>query len=97
MSFRAKQRFYQPSCCAVLASESKTLETGIVEVKAVDLCKKELPKPELFDLETNIKAGVNLEEVSSKLFNSRSLSLDDMVKFNNEQINNNNEEVNNEN
>lgn len=75
MSFRFRQEYNGSSCGAVIALEETTLETGTMEVSSVDLCKKELPEPGLFDLESNIKARVNLEEVNSKILSRPSVDI----------------------
>lgn len=80
MSFRLKQKYHSSPCGSVVSLEEKTLETGVVETKAVDQCEKVLPKPELFDLADNLKAGVNLEETSSKILETGSINLESMYK-----------------
>lgn len=80
MSFRMKQKYHSSPCGSVVSLEEKTLETGVVETKAVDQCEKVLPKPELFDLADNLKAGVNLEETSSKILEAGSINLESMYK-----------------
>lgn len=90
MSFRCKQKFHTCPCSGVGMVESKTLETGVIETCLEDACTKEMPNAELFDLETNLKAGVNLEEVGSKILGGSQASLDFT-----ELDNNNNHEVNN--
>lgn len=75
MSFRCRQTYNGSSCGAVCALEETTLETGTMEVSSVDLCKKNLPEPELFDLESNIKAKVNLDEVNSKILSSPAVDI----------------------
>lgn len=102
MSFRCKQKFHTCPCSGVGVVESVTLETGVIETHVEDACTKEMPDAELFDLETNLKAGVNIEEVGSKILGGSQVDipldalnkeLDDKNKKSTE-INN---EVNNEN
>lgn len=80
MSFRCRQKYHSAPTGSVVAFEPKTLETGVVEVNAVDMCEKVLPKPELFNLRTNIEAGVNMKETSSKILSGASINIEDMVK-----------------
>lgn len=82
MSFRFKQKYRSAPCTAVFVPSVKTLETGVVETHIVDDCETKLPDPELFDLEANIKAGVNLKETSSKILEGSALPVGDFVNDN---------------
>ena len=79
MSFRCKQKFVLSPSAPIFALEDITLETGIIEQKSSNLCNKVLPEPELFNLDDNIKAGVNLKEVSSVILSSKSVSVSDVI------------------
>lgn len=79
MSFRQRQKFHPAGCSPVVFLESKTLENGVVVQEMVDQSEKVLPKPELFDLENQLKAGVNLEEVNSKVFSAKSVNADEVI------------------
>ena len=82
MSFRCKQKFHTYPCSGVGIFESITLETGVIETRLEDACTKEMPDSDLFDLETNLKAGVNLEEVGSKILggSQADIPLDELNK-----------------
>lgn len=79
MSFRCRQKLYVPPSCGVFSIEQTTLENGDMVSSLVDEGKKKLPDAELFDLKDQLKAGVNLEEVSSKVISRRNVSLPDSV------------------
>lgn len=96
MSFRQKQKLRIAPFCRVVEMRDKTLETGEVIHEGEDLCKTKLPNPELFDLRNQIKAGVNLQEVNSKVFSSSKISGDVVANLVGLEIKQNNE-VNNEN
>lgn len=101
MSFRCRQKYHSAPCGCVIAFEEKTLETGVVDTVSVNQSEKVLPKPELFDLADNLKAGVNLQETSSKILGTDTVSLDSVLKPDDEVLaddkSNSNKEVNNEN
>lgn len=77
MSFRCRQKLYVPPSFAVLSMEQTTLENGDMVTTSVDQGKKVLPDSALFDLNDQLKAGINLEEVSSKVISKRNVSLPD--------------------
>ena len=88
MSFRLKQKYRSAPCTAVFVPSIKTLETGALETHMVDDCETRLPEPELFDLEANIKAGVNLKETSSKILEGSTLPVGDFINANlNKEVN----------
>lgn len=74
MSFRLRQKMYMAVPCVPLLREDKTLENGeiIHDLVATD---KELPDPELFRIENLRNAGVDLQEVNSKVLGSKSFDV----------------------
>lgn len=67
MSFRCRQRLRLAPSMPVIVSKDTTLESGEVIPTKEDLTKEQLPDPALFDLSNQLKAGVDLEEVNSKV------------------------------
>lgn len=78
--FRKIQSYRASSGSPVVALESKTLETGSIINTSVNLCDKELPEAGLFDLETNIKAKVNLDDVKSTILSKSTFNGDIFMK-----------------
>lgn len=79
MSFRCRQKLSIPHCSPVCVLEQTALENGDMVSKTVNLNDEVLPEAELFDLEAQLKAGINLEEVSSKVISHRNVSLPDSL------------------
>lgn len=74
MSFRCRQRLKLAPSMSVIISKDTTLESGEVVPTKEDLTKEQLPDPALFDLSNQLKAGVDLEEVSSKVIRRSKVS-----------------------
>ena len=74
MSFRCRQRLKLAPSMPVIVSKDVTLESGEVSPTKEDLTKERLPDPALFDLQNQIKAGVDLEEVNSKVMRRSKVS-----------------------
>lgn len=70
MSFRCRQKIKLAPSGSVYETEQVTLESGQIIDRVTDTTKEVLPKPELFDLKAQLKAGVNLEEVNSRILSS---------------------------
>lgn len=73
MSFRQRQKYCGAFCTPVVDAEQKTLENGCIVCQTADQSDKVLPDSKLFDLEYQLKAGINLEEVNSKIFSPKSI------------------------
>lgn len=91
MSFRCRQKLLVPPSGVVLSVELSTLEDGSMVNSAVDQGKKVLPEAELFDINDQLKAGINLEEVSSKVISKRHVSnpqkvVDSLMAQDNKQV-----------
>lgn len=67
MSFRCRQKLILANCQSVMEVEPVTLESGEIISQAKDLCKEKLPDPELFELKNQLQAGIDIEEVNSKV------------------------------
>lgn len=70
MSFRCRQKYRGAHCCPVFSMSQVTLESGEVVNRMENLAEIPMPKPELFDLKAQLKAGVNLEEVASTVIHT---------------------------
>lgn len=80
MSFRCRQKLKLGSCQVVMEPEQVTLESGEIVTQIKDLGKEKLPDSELFELKNQLKAGVELEEVNSKVLRSSKVSADSIVR-----------------
>lgn len=94
MPFRERQKFKLHCSTPVVDLEESTLETGAIVKKSVNVCCKVMPDPALFDLEDNIKAKVNMQEVSSKILGTESIDGAAFVDKLTQQEQTNKEEVN---
>lgn len=64
--FRKKQNLVGSGGCPVVLPSIKTLPSGECEVAFEDQAKK-LPPVENYDLTTQLRAGIDLEEVPTKI------------------------------
>lgn len=80
MSFRCRQKLKLAGYQAVTELESKTLESGEIVEQVKDLGKEKLPDPELFDLKNQLEAGVDMEEVNSKVMSTKRIDADKVVR-----------------
>lgn len=80
MSFRCRQKFKLARSGPVFEVESTTLESGEIVEKLKDVTKEKLPDPELFDLKNQMKAGIEPEEVNSKIFKPSKIDGDAIVR-----------------
>lgn len=98
--FPLKQKFHSVSFAPVYDEvEERTDDGTVIMVRKID--QKPLPSPHLFDLEKQIEAGVNLQQVNTKILTPDVSPLVDALNEpwsnNNNNNNNNNNGVNNEN
>ena len=80
MPFRCRQKLNLGSSKVVNALAERVLESGEYVSELEDLGKKRLPDPELFELKNQIDAGVDMEEVDSKLFSQKVVNADNIVR-----------------
>lgn len=80
MAFRCRQRMDLATCTPVFEVQEKVLESGEYVQELADFGAKRLPDPELFDLGNQLKAGVQLDEVNSKVLGSKSVNADKLIK-----------------
>lgn len=74
MSFRCRQRLNIACSTPVITIDEQTLESGEIVKVSTDLGKEKMPDPKLFDINNQLKAGVDLDEVSSKVISHRRVS-----------------------
>lgn len=67
-------------CQIVTEHEPVTLESGEIVMESKDQGEKKMPDPELFDLKNQLEAGVELEEVNSKVLRSPRIDADAVVR-----------------
>lgn len=73
--FRARVK-YKSGCITIpYEKEKKTLESGVVVDSMVDQTEIVMPDAELFGLEDQLKAGIMLEEVNSKIRKGKSVDI----------------------
>lgn len=80
MSFRCRQKFHAAMPTPVIEREEVTLPTGEVETQFNDQSDNFLPDPELFDLKNQLNAGIEPDEVNSKVMSVKSVSAQSVVR-----------------
>lgn len=60
--------------------EDITLPTGEYVKELVNQNEKILPDPELFNLKNQINAGIELEEVNSKITRAKSINAEKLIR-----------------
>lgn len=80
MSFRCRQKYRGSHCEKAIVQELVTLESGELVKQSKDLTEEQMPDMELFDINNQLKAGVDLEEVNSKVFKSSKVDADSVVR-----------------
>ena len=79
MAFRKVQKFVPTNSHIVYELEEKVNKNGIF-IKEYARQDKQLPDPDMFDLKNILDAGVELEEVNSKIMNSNTVNADTVVR-----------------
>lgn len=80
MSFRCRQKLKLGKCQVVMEPEQVTLESGEIVYKLKDLGQEKMPDPELFELKNQLQAGIDLEEVNSKVLRSSKVDANSVVR-----------------
>lgn len=80
MSFRFRQQFHPSSSTPVMDFEQKELPSGEFVTEAVNVSDSTMPDPKLFDLKNQLDAGLNPEEVNSKVLSTKSVSAEQIVR-----------------
>lgn len=80
MPFRERQKLKLGKCQVVMEPEQVTLESGEIVSQLKDLGKEKMPNPELFELQNQIEAGVDMEEVNSKVLRSSKVDASTIVR-----------------
>lgn len=89
MSFRCRQKINLCPSLETFTREETTLENGEC-VNSLVSSAKEMPDPEMFRLKNQISAGVNMEEVNSKVLSPKTLDLSKVFTTKKEVKNNEN-------
>ena len=94
MSFRIRQKYSMEFGGSVYEAEETELPSGEIQTVMVDLSEKTMPEPELFDLKNQLEAGIDIEEVNSKVLKSSSVDAGKVIrkytkKVKNEETSNN--------
>ena len=82
MPFRCRQKYNVQIGPSAMPVESVIVDgdTGYVTTVVSDVLSKELPAPELFDLEAQMKAGITQEEVKSTIMSSNNVTADAVIR-----------------
>ena len=80
MPFRMKQKYNPAFGDCAYETEETTLPSGEIQTTMVDLTEKALPEPELFDLKNQIEAGIDLEEVNSKIMSPKTVNAEKVIR-----------------
>ena len=81
MPFRERQRYQIPGSTNInYIKEIVDPDTGEVHEINEDVINNELPKPELFDLNTQLKAGIDQEEVKSQILTDNNVNIDKVIR-----------------
>lgn len=80
MPFRTKNHYLYKISSPVMEIEDITLPTGEYIKQLVNQNEKILPDPELFDLKNQINAGIELEEVNSKITRAKSVNAEKLIR-----------------
>lgn len=80
MAFRCRQKLRLANFQPVVMYEQVTLESGEIIEQANDLTQEKLPNPELFDINNQIKAGIDMEEVNSKVLKPSIVDVNNVVR-----------------
>lgn len=80
MPFRTKNHYLYRISSATPEIEQKILPTGEYVKELVDQNEKTLPDPVLFDLKNQINAGLELEEVNSKITRAKSVNAEKLIR-----------------
>lgn len=80
MSFRCRQKLKLGKCQVVMEPEQVTLESGEIVTQVKDLGKEKMPDPELFELKNQLNAGIDIEEVNSKVLRSSKVDASTVVR-----------------
>lgn len=94
MPFRCRQIFHAAVPSPVIEREEVTTPSGEVEIQFNDQTDKIMPAPELFELKNQLNAGIEPEEVNSKVMSVKSVSANSIVRKYSKKSST--EEVNNE-
>ena len=80
MPFRMRQKYVPAFGEGVFEAEETELPSGEITTKMNNLSEKALPEPELFDLKNQLEAGIDLEEVNSKIMSSKSVNAEKVIR-----------------
>lgn len=94
MSFRLKQKYNPSFGFECFESEEQELPSGEIVTVMENQSEKTMPEPELFDLKNQLEAGIDIEEVNSKVMKSSSVDAGKVIrkytkKVKNEETSNN--------
>lgn len=73
--FRARVKYKSGYTTIPYEKDKETLESGVVVDTMVNQTDIEMPESELFKLENQLKAGIMLDEVSSKIKKGKSVDV----------------------
>ena len=97
MPFRERQKLHLSFPGVVVSPELVELPTGEFVTEMVNQSEKLMPDPELFDLKNQLEAGIQPEEVNSKVMSASSVDANSVVRKYTKKSTSTTNEVKNEN
>ena len=80
MAFRFKQKYKPAFGKDCFEAEEHELPSGEIQTILENQSEKTMPEPELFDLKNQLEAGIDLEEVNSKIMSSKSVNAEKVIR-----------------
>lgn len=80
MPFRLKQKYNPSFGKECFETEEHELPSGEIQTTMINQSEKTMPEPELFDLKNQLEAGIDLEEVNSKVLSSKTINADKIIR-----------------
>ena len=80
MPFRLKQKYKPSFGRECFETEEHELPSGEIQTIMENQSEKTMPEPELFDLKNQLEAGIDLEEVNSKVMPNKTVNAEKVIR-----------------
>lgn len=80
MPFRLKQKYTPSFGRECFEAEEQELPSGDIQTIMKNQSEKTMPEPELFDLKNQLEAGIDLEEVNSKVMSNKTVDAGKIIR-----------------
>lgn len=80
MPFRLRQKYQPAFGNACFEPDKQELPSGEIRTIMVNQSEQTMPEPELFDLKNQLEAGIDIEEVNSKVLPSKSINAEKVIR-----------------